>query len=183
MQSQKSKLTTRQLCYIGIFIAIIAACAQIRIDLPGGVPITLQVWGVALAGLILGPKNGTIAAAGYVLLGAVGAPVFAGFTGGIGIILRHTGGFILSFPILALLAGLGERKEGIIWTYLGMSAGTVVNWLSGMFFFSAVTGSSLQAAFAAAVAPFIVVGIVKIAVLPLLSKSLKLALRKAQLLV
>jgi biotin transport system substrate-specific component len=106
--------------------------------------------------------------------------VFAGFTGGLGIILRHTGGFILSFPLLALLAGLGERREGIVWTYLGLSAGTIVNWLSGMFFFSAVTGSTLQAAFAAAVAPFIIVGIVKIAVLPLLNKSLKLAMRKAQ---
>lgn len=107
MQKPK-KLTTRELCYIGVFAIIIAACAQIAIPQPGGVPFTLQVWAVSLAGIVLGLKNGVIATLVYILLGAVGAPVFSRFTGGFGIILGPTGGFILTFPILAALAAIGQ---------------------------------------------------------------------------
>ena len=133
LTTESTKLSTRDLCYIGFFAAIIAICAQITIPQPGGVPFTLQAWAVALSGLILGPKNGTLAVFVYILLGAAGAPVFAGFSGGLGVIMRPTGGFILSFPIMALLAGLGESKGGTCWPLLGLAAGTIFNWACGMF--------------------------------------------------
>jgi len=180
MESTQKKLSTRELCYIGIFAAIIAVCAQITIPQPGGVPFTLQAWAVALAGLILGPKRGTMSVLVYILLGAAGAPVFAGFSGGFGIIMRPTGGFILSFPIMALLAGLGEKKGGFIWPLVGLAAGTIINWGLGMLFFSWTTEHSLQASFGFAVAPFILVGIVRTAVLPFVSKSIKTVLMKAR---
>ncbi len=74
----------RDICYIALFTALIAVLAQISIPLPGGVPLTLQTFAVPLAGLVLGSKRGTIATAVYVLLGAVGVPVFAGFSVGRG---------------------------------------------------------------------------------------------------
>ena len=171
--------STRTLCYVGIFTAIIAACAQIVIPQPGGVPFTLQAWAVALGGLVLGPKNGALAALVYVLLGAAGAPVFAAFTGGLGVIMRPTGGFILSFPIMALLAGLVAQKK-LPWQWLGLAAGSLVNWTAGLLWFNGVTGLGLEVSFGYAVAPFILVGVVRTAVLPLISRSLKAALRKAQ---
>ena len=180
MESTQKKLSTRELCYIGIFAAIIAVCAQISIPQPGGVPFTLQAWAVALAGLILGPKRGTIAALVYILLGAAGAPVFANFSGGFGVIMRPTGGFILSFPIMALLAGLGERKGGFIWPLAGLTAGTIINWVCGMLFFSWTTPHNLQTSFGYAVAPFILVGVVRTAVLPFISKSIKTVMLKAK---
>ena len=177
---ESKRLSTRELCYIGIFTTIIAVCAQIVIPQPGGIPFTLQAWAVSLAGLILGPKNGTLAALVYVLLGAVGAPVFAGFSGGFGVIMRPTGGFILTFPIVALLAGLGERKGGLVWVVLGLIAGSIFNWGVGLLWFNWVTEFGLAISFGYAVAPFIIVGIVRTAVLPLISKSIKNAMRKAK---
>ncbi|MCL2227207.1 MAG: biotin transporter BioY [Oscillospiraceae bacterium] len=180
MESKQKKITTRELCYIGIFTAVIAVCAQITIPQPGGVSFTLQVWAISLAGLVLGPKNGTAAAVIYVLLGIFGAPVFANLSGGFGVIMRPTGGFILSFPAVALLAGLGERKGGIVWALLGLAAGSIVNWAVGLFWFNWITEFGLRLSFVSAVAPFIPVGIIRTAVLPMISKSIKAALRKAK---
>jgi len=179
--STKPNLTPRELCYISIFVAIIAACAQIAVPQPGGVPFTLQAWAVALAGLVLGAKKGAIAAIIYALLGAIGAPVFANFSGGFGVILSPTGGFILSFPILAFLAGLGAKKDSLPWIVSGLTLGTVINFACGMLYFSWVTSLSLPVSFGYAVAPFIISGVVKIIALPFISKSIKTALRKARL--
>ena len=181
MGSKQKKLSTRELCYIGIFTAIVAVGAQIHIPQPGGIPFTLQAWAIGLAGLVLGPKCGAIVAIIYALLGAVGAPVFHAFQGGMGIIVGRTGGFVLSFPLLALLAGLGERKEGIAWSFLGLALGNFVNLASGMLYFSWVTSLSIPASFGYSVAPFIAVTIVMIAVLPFLSKSIKFAMNKAKI--
>ena len=183
MESNKRRLSTRELCYIGIFTAIIAVCAQIIIPQPGGVPFTLQAWAVSLAGLVLGPKKGTIAALIYVLLGAVGVPVFAGFSGGFGVIMRPTGGFILSFPIMALLAGLGEKKGGITWVVVGLAAGSIFNWTVGLFWFNWITDFGLGVSFGYAIAPFILVGVVRTIVLPMLNKSIKIAMKKAKVLI
>ena len=171
-----SKLTVRELCQIALFTATIAVCAQIAVPLPGMVPFTLQAWAISLAGLVLGPKNGTIAAVVYVLLGVVGAPVFAQFTGGMGVILRHTGGFILSFPLMALLAGLSERTGKLPFIFAGLAAGTLVNWLVGMLYFSWVLQTSLEAAFVAAVLPFIPSAVLRTALLPFVGRAIKTAL-------
>ena len=178
--SKQKALPIRDLCHIAIFTAIIAVCAQIQIPHPSGIPFTLQTWGIALAGLVLGPKKGALASLAYILLGAAGAPVFAFFTGGFGIIAGPTGGFILSFPLMALIVGLGEKKGGIVWMMLGLIVGTAVNLVCGMLYFSLITSNNLQAAFAVAVAPFLIVEAVKIATLPLISKSIKAVLTKAK---
>jgi len=164
------KINVRDLCFIAIFVAIIAVCAQIAFPLSGGVPVTLQAWAIAFAGVLLGPKKGAIAAVVYVLLGMLGAPVFAQLSGGFGVILRPTGGFLLSFPIMAYLAGIGMRRRNVAWLVFWLIAGTVVNWLWGMIHFSIVTSDSLQAAFSAArlqfafgaaVLPFIPIAVIR----------------------
>jgi len=180
VDAKSKRLSIREICYIGMFVAIIAVCAQIIVPQPGGVPFTLQAWAVSLAGLILGPKNGAIAAVIYVLLGAIGAPVFAGFSGGFGVIMRPTGGFILTFPVVALLAGIGERKGGLVWVVLGLAAGSLFNWGIGLLWFNWITALGLAVSFGYAVAPFIIVGIVRTAVLPIVSKSIKAAIKKAR---
>ena len=80
------KITVSELVQIAVFTAIIAAMAQISIPMPAGVPMTMQTFAIPLAGILLGARKGTIATLVYLLLGAVGLPVFAGFTGGIGIL-------------------------------------------------------------------------------------------------
>ena len=101
MEMTAAKIRTRDVAYIAIFTALMAVCSWISI--PTAIPFTLQTMAVFLAVGLLGGKRGTLAVTAYVLLGAVGAPVFANFSGGIGILLGQTGGYILGFIGSALV--------------------------------------------------------------------------------
>ena len=92
---------TYDMVYIAIFAVIMAICSWISI--PMEVPFTLQTFGVFIAVGILGGKRGTLAVLVYILLGAVGVPVFAGFTGGIGVLFNTTCGYIVGFLFSALV--------------------------------------------------------------------------------
>ena len=87
-----------------------AICSWISIPAP--VPFTLQTFAVFLAPGLLGGKMGTIAVGTYLLLGAVGLPVFAGFSGGIGVLLGATGGYLLGFLLTTLVVWLAEIALG-----------------------------------------------------------------------
>ncbi|WRS27260.1 biotin transporter BioY [Oscillospiraceae bacterium MB08-C2-2] len=173
----KQKITTRDLCLIGIFTAFTCAMAQVTIPLPL-IPMTMQTFCIPFVGIVLGSKRGAFSALVYALLGAVGLPVFAGFTGGLGIVFGPTGGFILSFPLMALLAGIGAEKGGKVWLWSGLVLGAVVNYLCGMFMFSAVTGLGLAAAFAKAVLPFLPTAAIKILLSGWLGVKCKTLLQK-----
>ena len=175
---KKKPLTIRELCSIGLFVAIIAVCAQIIIPMPNGVPMTLQTFAIPLAGAVLGIKNGTIAALVYVLVGMTGVPVFAGFMGGIGMLFGRTGGFILAFPIIALTAGIGAKKESRPWLAVWLVIGALILYTSGMLMFSFVTSSTIAVSFALVVTPFILAEIIKITMVIILGKPLKHALEK-----
>ena len=103
---QKTNFKTLDLCMIGVVTAVIVIMAQISIPMPLGVPMTMQTFAITLAGIILGSKKGAVASLIYVLLGAVGVPVFANFSGGYQLLVGPTGGFIISFPIMAFIIGL-----------------------------------------------------------------------------
>jgi biotin transport system substrate-specific component len=136
--------------------------AQISIPMPLGVPMTMQTFAVSLAGLLLGSKKGFLSSLVYVLLGAVGVPVFAHFSGGLGIVIGPTGGFLLSFPIMAWITGFGAEKGNWMAVALSLLLATIVNYICGMLFFVIITGSSLGVAFTACVLPFIPTTIIKL---------------------
>jgi len=98
--------STREIVLIGMFAAVLAVISQISLPMPSGVPITIQCFGVALVGAVLGWKAGLLATVAYILLGAVGLPVFANFRGGLGVITSVTGGYILAWPFMAALCGI-----------------------------------------------------------------------------
>ena len=177
-KSQKS-FTVRELCYIAVFTVIIILCSQLSIPMPAGVPMTLQTLIIPLAGIILGPRDGTLSTLIYVLLGAVGVPVFAGFTGGPGILFGMTGGFILSFPLLALFAGLGSLNHGKALLFGALVLGTAVNYAVGTVMFMAITGSTFEASLAACVVPFLPTTVIKIILAGILGPALRTTLRKA----
>lgn len=94
------------LALIAVFAALIAAFSLTpAIPVAGGVPITLQTLAVVLAGLVLGPVRGFLAALLYVLVGMAGLPVFAGGTGGLGVLIKPSIGYLIAFPLGALVAG------------------------------------------------------------------------------
>jgi len=174
------RFSARDICFIGIFTALICVLAPLGFPMPYGVPFTLQTFMVPLAGVALSRKNGTFAVLLYVLLGSLGLPVFAGYAGGIGVTLGPTGGFLLSFPLVAFLAGIpsGVRAKKrrkffaarlTLWLVIGM----VINYLCGTLWFAFVTHSGLQAAFAACVLPFIPTAILKTTLAAVLGQKIK----------
>ena len=104
----KAKLSVRDMAYIAVFAVIMAVCSWISV--PYVVPFTLQTFAVFLAVGVLGGKRGTLAVLIYILLGCVGLPVFAGFSGGIGVVLGSTGGYIVGFLSSSII--LSKRKGG-----------------------------------------------------------------------
>ena len=103
-------MKTRELAYTGILAALIAVCSWISI--PTAVPFTLQTFAVFLTLGLLGGRLGTLAVTVYLLLGAVGLPVFAGFHGGLGAFLGATGGYLVGFLFTALTMWGAERWLG-----------------------------------------------------------------------
>ncbi|WMJ84847.1 biotin transporter BioY [Oscillospiraceae bacterium LTW-04] len=172
------KLSVRDLCFIGIFTAVIVVLAQISIPMPYGVPMTLQTFAIPLAGIVLGARKGALSTLTYILLGAFGVPVFAGFTGGLGIVFGPTGGFILSFPLMALAAGIGSECNNNTGLVCGLIAGAVINYICGMLMFSLVTSRSLTTAFVACVLPFIPTSIIKMVLAAILGVKVKHVLEK-----
>ena len=150
--------------------------------MPYGVPLTLQTFAIPLSGVVLGMKNGTIATVVYILLGAIGVPVFAGFTGGVGIVFGRTGGFILSFPLMSFTAGIGVKKNHA-WLVLWLLVGTLINFACGMLMFNAVTAIGLVLSFSYVVVPFLPTAAIKIFLVVALGKSIKRALVKSGVLV
>lgn len=105
-----SKFRVVDLTYMAVGAALTAVCSWISI--PSTVPFTLQTFAVFCVLSLLGGKRGTVSIVIYILLGAVGMPVFAGFTGGIGILLGTTGGYIIGFILMGLLFWLAEHFFG-----------------------------------------------------------------------
>jgi biotin transport system substrate-specific component len=92
---------------VATFAAFVAVCAILPgIPTPSGVPITLQTFGVILAGLVLGWRRGSLAVLLYLALGLAGLPIFAEGTGGLVVLSKPSAGYLLAFPFAAALAGV-----------------------------------------------------------------------------
>ena len=171
---QKSKISVQDICSIAIMTAITVVMEQISIPMPMGVPMTMQTFAITLAGVILGSKKGGLSILVYVLLGAIGVPVFAGFSGGVQNLIGPTGGFIISFPIMAYVIGLGvehRKKKGMF--VLMLILGTVLNYVIGVAMFCIIMNSSVMTGITACVLPFIPTAIIKAVVAALLGLQIR----------
>jgi len=110
----RRRFTTTDLALIAVFAALIAAAAYTAAIPVGGanVPLTLQSFAIILAGLVLGPVRGFLAASLYLLLGLVGLPVFAEHTSGAAVFTGPSAGYLYSFPVVAAVAGIGAVLVG-----------------------------------------------------------------------
>lgn len=151
-----------------LMAAVTAVAAQITIPL-SPVPFTLQVLAVILSGLLLGARHGALAQAIYVLVGAVGVPVFAGFKGGLGIVIGPTGGYLISYPVAAAVAGLAAytvaraSRRRALWTgFLWGCAGLAVIYALGATWLAVVAGLSPTEALATGVLPFVIFDLIKV---------------------
>ncbi|UPW84933.1 biotin transporter BioY [Lysinibacillus sp. Ag94] len=142
--------------------AIIAVLAQVTIPLPL-IPITGQTLAVGLVVTILGTRVGTLSVLLYILLGAASLPVFSGMSGGLGILVGPTGGYIVGFLVTAIIMGLYLDTFGltIFHAIVANIIGMVVTLAFGTTWLKIVGDLTWTAAFMGGAAPFIVVGIVK----------------------
>lgn len=168
MSKTSKKLTIREMAYIALSAALMSVSAWIAI--PMTVPFTLQTFAVITVAGLLGFKNGLIATAVYILLGAVGLPVFSGFNAGIGAILGATGGYIIGFLFLAACVGFAADKWGTKPLPLALSAllGLLLCYAFGtawfMYVYARSTGPvGLATALGWCVVPYIIPDLVKIA--------------------
>ena len=145
------------------FTAVIAIMAQISIPMPLGVPMTMQTFAITLASVVLGAKLSALSSLVYILLGAVGVPVLANFSGGFAKFIGPTGGFLISFPIMAFIIGYGvEHKDKFKGFFvICLILGTVVNYVIGVAMFCVLTQSTVMAGLSACVIPFIPTAIIK----------------------
>ncbi len=159
----KSKMSVRDICYAGLFAAVIAVMAQISIPMPLGVPMTMQTFAITLAAVVLGAKLSALSSLIYLILGAVGIPVLANFSGGLDKFVGPTGGFLISFPLMAFIIGWGaEHRKDFKGAYvLALIVGTLVNYVVGVALFCVVTNGSVAAGITACVLPFIPTAIIK----------------------
>ncbi|MFQ7281996.1 MAG: biotin transporter BioY [Christensenellales bacterium] len=172
---------TQTLAFTALLAALTAVLAQIAIPLPfTPVPLTLGTLGGYLAAGLLTWQAAAMSQLVYVLIGAVGIPVFAGFTGGFGILMGPTGGYLIGYIVLALAAGfiISKASGKFYWFVIAMIAGTFFCYLFGTIWFMAITKNGMAASISACVIPFLPGDAIKIVLASLLSCKLRPILKR-----
>ncbi len=175
---KKAGLKTRDLAFIAVCAALITVCSWISV--PFAVPFTLQTFAIFFTLYFLGGRRGIQSVIIYILLGAVGVPVFSGFKGGMGALFGTTGGYIMGFVFTCLVYWAFEMFVGKkLWIQIAsMVIGLIVCYAFGtawfMIAYAKNTGPiSLMTALGWCVFPFIVPDLVKIALAVFLGKALQ----------
>ena len=158
-----------------LMAAVTAVAAQIAVPI-FPVPFTLQVLAVVLSGLLLGARYGALAQVVYLLVGAIGVPVFAEFRGGLGVLLGPTGGYLLSYPVAAAVAGLAAgaartapRPRALLSSFLLGCVALAVIYAGGAVWLSVVTDLPLAVAVAQGVLIFVPFDLIKVALAALVA--------------
>ncbi len=162
--SNKRTISSREMVMAAMMTAVLAVLSQISIPLPTGIPITLQTFAVALCGFLLGWKMSCSSVGVFLLIGAVGIPVFSNFTGGIGKLAGVTGGFLWGFLLMAFFCGLSVKRKYLVTKILLGIAGMMLCHLIGCLQFSIVAKTGIVQAFLIASAPYLIKDIVSVCV-------------------
>lgn len=168
------KTKTKEIIIISLSAALICICSWIQV--PTAVPFTLQTFAVFLVSAVLGAKKGVAATLVYILLGAVGLPVFSGFQGGVGTLLGATGGYVFGFVLSALIVGAVAEKKGIklLPSVLSCVTAMLMYYLVGTLWFAFVYGDgNFSGALSVCVLPFIIPDAIKITLAMIIAKRVK----------
>lgn len=178
----KKTFQAKPLILCSFFAALTAVCSIISIPLPfSPVPVNLALLSVYLAGGLLGAKYGALSQVIYVLLGAIGLPVFHNLTGGLAILTGPTGGFLIGYIVAAFLVGLIYHRDptptpSLHFPFVRLAAGIAVGlflcFMLGTLWFINISGSNLSSALVLCVFPFIPGDILKILAAIFLIKKL-----------
>ena len=180
----KVQSRTKSIVYVGLSIAIIAVCSWVTIPI-GPIPFTLQMFGIPLIIALLSPLESIAAVYLFVIIGALGVPVFSGFKGGIGVLLGPTGGFLIGYLFGVVLAALflylaTKRSNNVIANIaFAIIAGiifTACAYITGCIQYSIVAGIGIEQAFLVSGAPFIIPDLAKIVIAAVCAQPIKRAI-------
>lgn len=179
-------ITTREIVSTALMCAIISVLAPLAIPLAGGVPVSMATFAVMLAGAICGPKWGTLSTLLYVIIGAVGLPVYANYASGFGNLVGPTGGYLIGYIPLAFCVGYGYWKFGkektgvqkIAALVISILIGEVILYILGTVWFMYIGQTPLMSALVWCVIPFIPGDIAKIVAVSILVPILERTLPK-----
>jgi biotin transport system substrate-specific component len=176
----QSSSDLQNLVLASLFAALTAVGAFIAIPI-GPVPIVLQNLFVMLMGLMLGPRWGLAGVAAYLLAGALGLPVFAGGTGGIGRFVGPTGGYLVGYlPSVAIIGWLAPRgKPQWLFDALAVTAGTLVLYLCGISWLKVVSGMTWGKTLMVGMIPFLPGDIAKMIAAVMMVGALRPMIRPA----
>ena len=169
------------LAMTAVMTALTCVLAPMSIPI-GPVPFSLTNFVIYLSLYVLGWKWGTVSYVAYLLLGMVGMPVFSGFSGGLGRLAGPTGGYLVGFIPMAIIAGLIiTHTKSFPLHYLAMAVGTAVCHAFGTVWYCIQAQSAVGPALALCVWPFIPVDLIKMAVAMVLGPVLRSRLEAAGL--
>ena len=175
------KIRTKQMVLIALMTAVTCVLGPLSIPLPfSPVPISLTNFAIFLAIFVLGMKNGTISFIIYLLLGAVGVPVFSSFRGGLQVLAGPTGGYLIGFIFLALIMGFAfdhfDRK--LVPTIIGMIIGMVVCYAFGTVWLAKLLSLSFKEGLMMGVIPYLAGDVAKIIIAAIVGPKLYGATQK-----
>lgn len=150
--------------------ALMAVCAWLAVPM-GDIAVTMQTFGLFLTLLLLGGRKGTAACVAYLLLGAVGLPVFSGFQGGLGVLLGPTGGYLWGFLALSLCYWILRKPLGDL---AALVTGLLLCYGCGTLWFYFAYGGGLWAVVLKCVAPYLIPDALKLFLARYLSKRIRL---------
>ena len=170
-------MKAKNMALCGLFTAVLAVCAWISIPV-GDLVITLQTFGIFLTLGLLGGKRGSITVAVYLILGAVGLPVFSGFRGGLGTLLGTTGGYIFSFMLTSLIYWfLTAGKDTPVTRLAAMICGLVLCYSCGSYWYMTrylvSDGITLSAVLLKCVVPYLIPDGIKVTLAWIMTRRLK----------
>ena len=179
----KQVISTKSLTLIGLMTAVCCVLGPISVPI-GAVPVSLGVLAILLTVYVLGTFKGTVATLVYILLGTVGLPVFTGYQGGLQKVSGPTGGYIIGYIFLALIAGAFIDRFSYKKCYMhvvGMVLGLAVCYLFGTIWFMFVTKMDFVASLTVCVVPFLLFDALKIAFCFTMGIGIRKALTAAHL--
>ncbi len=171
---ERSAFKTAELAYIALGAALITVCAWITV--PFTVPFTMQIFAVFLSLILLGGRNGTIAVCVYLLLGAIGIPVFSGGKGGFSVLIGPTGGYLFGMLLIGAVYWIGTKLFGKkLWVEIALLVfGLLLCYAFGTVWFSALNPEKgFAASLLVCVVPFLLPDSVKLALALVFGRKLR----------
>lgn len=170
---QKRKVNISLMLQCSLFAALMCILSPWTIPI-GIVPMSLSLFAVVLTAVVLGWRKSVVAVFVYIMIGAVGLPVFSGWQSGLAVLAGPTGGYVWSYvAVCAIVGKCADMGFGRYMMFVIGFVSLIVCYMCGIVQYMAVTGATLMQAMTVCVYPFVVLDIIKIVVAVILGETIR----------